>query len=347
MGRPRLRIAYLLADTTLFGGVKVVLQQANLLVRRGHRVSVISPGEAPAWFPVEAEFLQTPGLDPDDLPEADVTVATYWSTIRKAVEGASGEVAHYCQGFEGSYTHNHSDHGDIELAYRLQVPGIVVSPHLGKLLAERFGRPSRLALQPLEAYWRPVCRWRPSARPRILVAGPFEIDWKGVGTALRAVLEMRRQGLDCELIRLSQWPSSESERRIVEADEFHNHLSPSEVPDLLRTCDLLLAPSWEQEGFGLPALEAMACGVPVVASEISCFLGFARPAAQLVPFDDPGAFAASALEILGSPRRWRTMRKRGLVVAKKYREGRASEVAEEIMFWIASGAWRDDLKAGS
>lgn len=347
MGRPSLRIAYLLADTPLFGGVKVVLQQANLLARRGHQVSIVSPGERPAWFPLEAEFLQTPGLDPKDLPEADVTVATYWSTIQPAIDGASGEVAHYCQGFEGSYTHNPGEHPEIERAYRNEIPGIVVSSHLGTLLSGRFGRPSRLALQPLEGYWHPRRRWRPSKRPRILVTGPFETDWKGVETALRAVLEMRRGGLGCELVRLSQWPCSEPERQIVVAEEFHHHLEPHEVPDLVRSCDLLLAPSWEQEGFGLPALEAMACGVPVVASRIQCFEGYAEPAAELVRFDDPSAFAAAALEILGSPRKWRTMRKRGLVVAESYGEAKASKVTEEIMYWIASGAWRAEPEAGS
>lgn len=347
MGRPPLHITYLLADTSLFGGVKVVLQQANLLARCGHQVSIVSPGKPPEWFSLEAEFLHTPGLDPRDLPKADVTVATYWSTIQPAIDGASGEVAHYCQGFEGSYTHNLEEHAEIELAYRNRVPGIVVSPHLGTLLSERFERPSRLALQPLESYWYPKRRWSPSKRPRILVTGPFEIDWKGAETALRAVLEVRRKGLGCEIVRLSQWPCSEPERQIVEAEEFHHHLEPSEVPNLVRSCDLLLAPSWEQEGFGLPALEAMACGVPVVASRISCFESFALPAAELVPFDDPSAFATSALEILRSPKKWREMRRRGLAVAESYREDKASRITEDIMYWIASGEWRAELEAGS
>ena len=67
----------------------------------------------------------------------------------------------------------------------------------------------------------------------------------------------------------------------------------------MRGVDLVLAPSWEQEGFGLPVLEAMACGVPVVASEISAFRGFAGGAAVLVPFDRPDRFAAAAAELLG------------------------------------------------
>ena len=77
------------------------------------------------------------------------------------------------------------------------------------------------------------------------------------------------------------------------------------------------------------------------------FRGYAEPAAELVRFDDPSAFAAAALEILGSPRKWRTIRKRGLVVAESYGEAKASKVTEEIMYWIASGAWRAEPEAGS
>lgn len=343
-----LRVAYLLEDTPLFGGVKVVLAQANLLARRGHRVTIVSPGRPPSWFSLEAEFRRTPGLDPEDLPEADVTVATYWTTISRAVAGASGEVAHYCQGFEGSYTHNTEEHAAIRRAYETPIPAMVVSSHLAQFLDEELGRPARVVPQPLEDFWRP--RWRlkgPGRRPRILVTSPFEIDWKGVSTSLQAIIELRRRGVECELVRLSQWPLGEAEREIVEPDEFHEHLSPECVPALVRSCDLLFAASWEQEGFGLPVLEAMACGVPTVVSDIACFRAWARDAARLVSPHDPRAFAAAAEEILSETRRWRRMRHEGLAVAERYRGEAAAEGAEEALRWIASGAWRNEAGQGS
>lgn len=337
-----LSIAYLLESAPLFGGVKVVLRQANLLARRGHRVMVVCPGEPPDWFPLEAELLRTPGLDPDDLPVADVTVATYWTTIRRAIEGGKGEIVHYCQGFEALYSHNRDEHPAIEEAYGAPIPALAVAPHLARLLGERFGRPARVVPQPLEPSFRPRPRWSPRRRPRILVTSPFEIDWKGVPTALRAVAELRRRGLALELVRLSQWPLSEAEREILDPDVFHEHLAPSEVPALLRSCDLLLAASWEAEGFGLPVLEAMAAGVPVVASDIPSFRDFAASAARLVPFDDPSAFADAAAEILGRSSRWRSMRRRGLQAAREFSEERAALEAEDAMCWVASGAWRED-----
>lgn len=313
------------------------------MARRGHSVSVVCPGEPPDWFPLEAELRRTPGLDPSDLPEADVTVATYWTTLPRALAGARGEVVHYCQGFEGIYTHNRAEHGAIEEAYRSPVPAMAVSAHLVRLLAERFGRPARVVPQPLEPYWSSGWRVRPRRRPRLLVTSPFEIDWKGVPTSLRAVVELRRLGFECELVRLSQWPLSDEERAIAVPDEFHEHLPPHRVPELMKSCDLLLAASWEQEGFGLPVLEAMACGVPVVASDVPCFRDWTSGAARLVPPGRPEAFAGAAREILSDSRLWRRMRRRGRRVAQGYRESVSARAAEETLAWVASGEWRREL----
>ncbi|NJL26755.1 MAG: glycosyltransferase, partial [Thermoanaerobaculia bacterium] len=263
------------------------------MARRGHKVKVVSPKPRPAWFSVDAEFIQTHGLDPGEIPPADVTVATYWTTIRPAIAGASGEVVHYCQGFEASYTHNTADHPAILAAYAEKIPAFALSPHLGRLVRERFARPSRVVPLALEPHWFDgwSWRWRPRRRPRVLVTSPFEIDWKGVPTSLEAVRGLRRDGLELTLVRLSQWPLATAERELLVPDEFHEHVLPAHVPELMRGCDLLLAASWEQEGFGMPVLEAMACGVPVVASDIACFRDFASPAARLVRFDDPGWFS--------------------------------------------------------
>jgi glycosyltransferase involved in cell wall biosynthesis len=342
-----LTITYLLEDTVLFGGVKVILLQANLLHRRGHRVTVLSKGSPPDWLQLEARFRQVPVFSPETVPPADVTVATYWTTLEAVREGA-GEVAHYCQGFEASYTHNDAEHPAILDAYRQPVPGLVVAPHLGVLLRRRFHRPSRVVLQPLEPFWRP--RWRgpwpaPPRRPRILVTAPLEIDWKGTATALEALAQLRRDGFPCRVVRLSQWPQTEAERAILAADEFHTHLGPEEAAALVRSCDLLLAPSWEQEGFGLPVLEAMASGVPVVASDISCFRDFTGEAAIRVPFDDPRAFAAAAAELLSQAGEWRRRRRAGIKIARNYREDRAAQSAEEALRWVASGAWRQEAES--
>ena len=334
-------LTYLIAGTALFGGVKVVLHQANLMVRRGHRVTVISPGGPPDWFPLEAELRTVPRLEAGVVPPSDVCVGTYWSTLPIAAAAPCRRAVHYCQGYEGLFPHNRSEHPAIEAAYRLPLPAMVVSPHLGELLAERFGRPSRWVPQPLEPFWRRSglgrLRRRPRRPPRILVTSPFEIEWKGVATALEAVRRLREAGVPCHLVRLSQWRLSDEERALLPPDEFHHRLMPRQVVRLMDGCDLLLAPSWEQEGFGLPVLEAMARGLPVVASDVSCFRAYAASAARLVPWDRPEAFAEAAKGILGSPDLWRRMRRAGREVAACFTESRSSAAAEEALAWAFRG----------
>jgi glycosyltransferase involved in cell wall biosynthesis len=339
-----LSVAYLLEDTVLFGGVKVILNQANLLAERGHRVAVISLGPAPDWMTINADFQQVGDFDQLGTVHADVTVATYWTTIAPAMKIARGEVAHYCQGFEATYTHNTADHPAIIDAYHHPIPAFVVSPHLGQLLEEMFDRPSRLVLQPLESFWRVASKSKrqPAAIPRILVVGPWEGDWKGVATALDAFGHMRRAGRDLRLVRLSQYPITDKEHSRLLADEYHHHLAPEEAASLVAGCDLLLAPSWEQEGFGLPVLEAFASGIPVVASDISCFQSFASEAATLVPAHAAEAFANAGSAILDDPALWQRRRIAGLQVAARYSPQRAVESAEEALRWVATGAWRNE-----
>lgn len=76
-----------------------------------------------------------------------------------------------------------------------------------------------------------------------------------------------------------------------------------ELPEVLRGAELFLLPS-QTESFGLAALEAMACGVPVIASDVGGLPEVVTPdAGVLAPVGDVAAMAATVVDLLSDPAR--------------------------------------------
>jgi glycosyltransferase involved in cell wall biosynthesis len=101
-------------------------------------------------------------------------------------------------------------------------------------------------------------------------------------------------------------PAVEARRRKLPADRVMV-LGP--VPDrqlavVLRRADALVMPS-RAEGFGLPIVEAMAVGTPVIASDDPALLEVAGGAALIVPRGEPGQLAEAVAAIAADDsRRW-------------------------------------------
>ncbi|OMH26050.1 mannosyltransferase [Tersicoccus phoenicis] len=83
---------------------------------------------------------------------------------------------------------------------------------------------------------------------------------------------------------------------------FHDGVSDEEYTNLLHRCTALVTLS-HAEGYGLPLVEAMAAGAPVIASDIPIFREVGADAIRYVPATDPAAVAAAVRE-LEDPRRW-------------------------------------------
>lgn len=77
------------------------------------------------------------------------------------------------------------------------------------------------------------------------------------------------------------------------------YVPDEELPALYREADLLVVPS-RYEGFGLPALEAMACGTPVLAADSSSLPEIVGPAGELFPLGEPEALAERIAALMES-----------------------------------------------
>jgi len=90
----------------------------------------------------------------------------------------------------------------------------------------------------------------------------------------------------------SDWDRADEVHRVAEASDcaadivFTGFASTADLPDLYCGADLFVFPSL-YEGFGLPVLEAMSCGVPVACSNLSSMPEVAGDAAVLFdPYDE-------------------------------------------------------------
>lgn len=137
----------------------------------------------------------------------------------------------------------------------------------------------------------------PSERPAILFIGRHE-QRKGLSVLLNAFVGIER---DVTLWVGGEGPAtSELRARHVPNVEWLGRIDDVELARRLRGATAFCAPSTHGESFGVVLLEAMAAGVPVVASDISGYRSVARrdQEAVLVPPDDPDALRVALRQVL-------------------------------------------------
>jgi glycosyltransferase involved in cell wall biosynthesis len=159
-------------------------------------------------------------------------------------------------------------------------------------------------------------------RPYVLTVGTLE-PRKDLPTLLRAFDRLHDQ-TDQELVVVGGrgW----KDRRLVKALEARQtgrrvrwlgYVTESDLAALYTGADLFVfAPTLE--GFGLPLLEAMACGTPVLAADVVALREVAGGAARFVPPGDDAAFARAIAQTLHDPGESARLRAAGLRRARQF-----------------------------
>jgi glycosyltransferase involved in cell wall biosynthesis len=129
---------------------------------------------------------------------------------------------------------------------------------------------------------------------------------KGLDVAVAALAESSAPDLPLLIAGAPGWGSvapAQLARRYGLSDDRVRLLGRLSDPDLavvLSRATALLVPS-RAEGFGLPALEAMSLGTPVVVSDVPALREVTGGAALVVPVADPAALAGAAGRLAGDP----------------------------------------------
>jgi glycosyltransferase involved in cell wall biosynthesis len=157
----------------------------------------------------------------------------------------------------------------------------------------------------------------------VLYVGALE-PRKNVPTLLRAIARLRREIPDVRLVIVGapRWKFSAIPRVLDELDlrdavRFTGYVADADLPALYSAAAAFCFPSLA-EGFGLPIVEAMACGTPVVCSNVSAMPEVAGDAALLVEPTNPDAIASALRRVLQQPELADQLRERGLSRAAQF-----------------------------
>jgi D-inositol-3-phosphate glycosyltransferase len=179
--------------------------------------------------------------------------------------------------------------------------------------------------------------------PLLLFVGRLE-RLKGVDVAIKALALLRdRAHEDLRLIVLGEdvrdGEESEKERLKAVASslgvrdrvDFLGSVAHHELPYFYAAADALVMPSYS-ESFGLVALEAQACGRPVVASGVSGLRSVVRDevSGYLIDDHDPAIYAERIGRLLADPELAQQMGRRGRLLAQRFSWTRTADRLEEL-----------------
>ncbi len=214
---------------------------------------------------------------------------------------------------------------------------------------------SRLELDPARVHvvpWGVDARFSPGSEtpdrpgdgglPYLLAVGTLQ-PRKNLEAALAAFERAVDAGLEHRLVVVGArgWRDAALVERVkgsrhTQRIRLAGFVADDELAALYRGADALLFPS-RYEGFGLPALEAMASGTPVIAARAGALPEVVGDAGLLVDPDDPDALAAAVVELLADADRRAELGAAGLRRAERFTWAACAERTVAIYRAAADG----------
>ena len=230
---------------------------------------------------------------------------------------------------------------------------IAVSQHTKRDLLEIYGTPPHkvhVIDEGIDEHFRPAdegdirrVKERHSVRrPYLLMVGTLE-PRKNHVLAFQALARLKAEGWPhCVVVVGRRGWLFDAVQRQVEllqlTDDviFAGRVPDADLPALYSGADCFLMPSL-YEGFGIPVLEAMACGAPVVCSKASSLPEVAGDAALFIEPMTGDGLAAAVRQVLANPNMADKMRSDGACQASRFRWSRTAE--ETLQVYRAAAGW--------
>jgi glycosyltransferase involved in cell wall biosynthesis len=189
---------------------------------------------------------------------------------------------------------------------------LTVSESSKRDIVEQMGvRPDRLEVVPIgvdHTIFRPLPT-HPRVPGRIMTTASSDVPLKGLIPLLEALAKLQVDHPEAHLVVVGRLRDDSPTGRIIDrlglsgSVEFASGVSDQRLVELYAEASVAVVPSL-YEGFSLPAVEAMACGVPLVTTTGGALpevVGDDGVTGLLVPPGDPGALTAAMARLLDSP----------------------------------------------
>jgi glycosyltransferase involved in cell wall biosynthesis len=259
------------------GGTRVIIEHANRLAALGNRVELwtTNEGDGPYFshdFPVKT-------IADDKLSDPDVVVMTDPSLINRVRTNRTQQKSYlliqhdneWVSEVTGSNTFTNAIQENIEYFNSKECEILVVSTWLQEVVRERYGLDALLIPNGVnEKLFHP-------AKPLIIAEDPSVLvmydpqSWKGFPEAMQAILQVQQEIPNLQIVIVGRYFPEVPQ---VEGMSFgfpfpalyFNRPRQQDLASIYESATVFVSTSWK-EGFGLPGLEAMACGTPVVCTD--------------------------------------------------------------------------------
>lgn len=327
-----MRITFVLPSfaSVPIGGFKVIYEHANGLVGRGHDVRLIHPrtiepsrtlldrAKSPLWrhkiawhewrnrgwfsFDKRIQRIALRWLSERRIPDGDVVVATSWRTANfvNSLPQAKGRPFYFVQDYEYWRTASSKTRTEMSQTFHLGVPMISISSVVSEMLAENGVEPLATIHSGADHDVFRLCQG-PEDRPAYSFGFPVRPEeFKGTADAIDAAETIRRHlGAKLQVhafgarsgASLPEWIQYLDSPPNDQLCRFYNRIS------------VFLLPSWF-EGWGLPGVEALACGAALVTTDCGGIRDYAdhERTALVVPPKRPDLMAQAIIRLFDNPK---------------------------------------------